>query len=368
MIITTAHASFVNGKIYEAPANTITEILKNKKENFIFIRHSIDGQMPSIIYYYKDGNPAAEKRLFVISRVAPLRYISEIIATGVYFLSRSHKDAVYIGVDPLNCVTGILLKKIGKFKKVVFFTVDYSKTRFKNKILNSIYHAVDRFCARNADEIWNVSLRIQKVREALEVSAEKNIFVPNIPSEDYKKYSANAKEKYHIMTLGIVGEQMDFIGMFDALKELKKEYPQILFKIAGNGPKEENYKKYVEDNGLKDNVKFLGYLNHDEALDQISKSGIGLALYNGNWSFNYYGDSMKCREYFCFGLPVITTDTHSTVEEIKEYKTGTVCKMDALEYVNAIKEIFKNYDEFSNNSYTLSKKYENIHAKLLENL
>lgn len=368
MIITTSHASFINGKIYEAPANTLTEILRNKKENFIFIRHSIDGQLPSTIYYYKEGVLAAEKKLSVISRIAPLRYISEIVVTGMYFLSRRYKNTVYIGVDPLNCVTGVLLKKFGKFKKVIFFTVDYSKTRFENKILNSIYHAVDRFCARHADQVWNVSSRIQKVREELRIPAEKNIFVPNIPSDDYKKYSANSKEKYHIMTLGIISEQLDFIGMFNALKELKKQYPYILFKIAGNGPKEEEYKQYVEDNGLKDNVKFLGYLSHDEALNHISKSGIGLALYNGNWSFNYYGDSMKCREYFCFGLPVITTDTHSTVEEIKEYKAGIVCAMNAQEYVKAITEIFKHYEEFSKNSYTLSKKYENIHTKLLETL
>lgn len=368
MIITTTHASLINGKIYEAPANTITEILKNKKQNFIFIRHSIDGQLASIIYYYREGHLIGQKKLSVISKISLFRYISEIIMTFFYFLSRNNKDNVYIGVDPLNCITGVLLKKIGRLKRVIFYAVDYSKKRFENKLLNSIYHLVDGFCARRADQVWNVSSRIYKVRKGMDVSTKKNILIPNIPSDEYKKYSGNLKEKYHLITLGIIGEQLDYIGIFEAVKELKTQYPQIMLKIVGNGPKEEEYKTYVENNNLNENIKFLGYLSHDQALNQISRSGIGLALYNGNWSFNYYGDSMKCREYFCFGLPVITTDTHATVEEIKEYQSGIVCKIDKKEYVNAILEVFKNYDQFSKNSYSLSKKYADIHTKLLESL
>jgi glycosyltransferase involved in cell wall biosynthesis len=141
-----------------------------------------------------------------------------------------------------------------------------------------------------------------------------------------------------------------------------------MLKIIGNGPMESEYKEYVKNNGLEENIKFFGHLDHGMALEEISKSGIGLALYNGNWNFNYYGDSMKCREYFCFGLPVITTDTHSTVDDIRRGGAGIVCAMDSDSYSRAITSILENYDYYSNNSKKLSECYVGLHAKILDRI
>lgn len=367
MIIITSHASFVNGNVYEAPANTLVEILKENND-FIFIRHSIDGNLPSVIYEYKKGETKTIK-LFVIQKFHILRYITEVFSTLSYFLLKKVDEPIYyIGVDPLNAFIGILLKKVGKFKVVIFFTVDYSRQRFKNKILNNIYHFIDRFCIRNADEVWNVSKRIWQIRSEMGLPMFKNILIPNVPSKDYNKYSNNKKQNSDIITLGIIDEQLDFIGIFDAIKDLKDMFPQILLKIVGNGPKEREYREYVKNISLDENVKFLGYLSHDLALKEISKSGIGLALYNGKWNFNHFGDSMKCREYFCFGLPVITTDTHSTVEDIKEYNAGIVCNLNKEEYKKAIIKILENYEVYSNNSYSLALKYVDIHYYHLNKL
>lgn len=369
MIITTSHASLINGKIYEAPANTLVEILLKQKKDFIFIRHSIDGKLPSIIYEYKNGKIISNKKLFVFSKNAPLRYITEIVSTFFYFLFKKYDGGIcYIGVDPLNAFTGVILKKVGKFQKVIFYTADYSPQRFETKILNYIYHWTDRFCVKNADHIWNVSYRIWQIRNEMGISRHKNLFLPNVPSDEYEKYTSNLKEKFTLITLGIIDEQLDFRGIFESIKVLRNKYPHILLKIIGNGPKEDIYKQYVKENGLENNIKFLGYLNHNQALEEISKSSIGLALYNGKWNFNYYGDSMKCREYFCFGLPVITTDTHSTVEEIKEFKAGIICRADKEEYNNAIAKIIENYDEYYMNSYNLSQKYKDIHLNFINRL
>ena len=328
MIIIISHAGLINGQIYDAVTNNFIEILQKNKKSFIFIRHSMEGSFPSTLYIYKKGKNISNKKLFMFSKIAPIRYVSEIICTVIYLFFKEYKEKSYfIGVDPLNAFTGLLLKKMGKINKVIFYTADYSKKRFSNKILNYLYHTVDGYCVINADEVWNVSSRIRDVRKKMGLIDSNNIFLPNVPSDEYKNYENNKKNKFHLITLGVIGEQLDFIGIFEAINDLRSEFPQIFLNIVGNGPKEEEYKQYVKTNGLENNVKFLGYLSHDQALEKISKSGIGLALYNGNWSFNYYGDSVKCREYFCFGLPVITTDSHSTVEVIKEIQAGIVCNM-----------------------------------------
>jgi len=369
MIVTTSHATLINGKIYEAPANNVVELLQKRKQCFVFIRHSIDGKLPSIIYEYKGGELISSKKLFVLSRVSILRYITEILATYFYFLFKKHNVEIsYIGVDPLNSLSGILLRKAGRFKKVIFYSVDFADKRFKSKVLNYMYHWIDSFCARNADQVWSVSYRIWKIRSKAGVLNKKNIFLPNVPSDNYKMFKNNKKKKYDLITLGIIDEQLDFIGIFDAISDLRMKYPEINLKIIGSGPREDEYQRYVVSRGLEKSIKFLGYLSHENALNEISRSGVGLALYNGKWNFNYYGDSMKCREYFCFGLPVITTDTHSTVEEINSYSVGIVCKMDKESYKTALINIFENYMLYSRNSYALADKYKNVHKNILDEL
>jgi len=226
--------------------------------------------------------------------------------------------------------------------------------------MNCIYQFLDRHCSLKSDEVWNVSTRIVNMRLANGIDKRKVFFIPNVPSQEYRNFSNNKKEKFHFISLGLLSGQLDYEGLFLALKELVIDYPEILLKIVGTGDYENKYKTLVKDLHLEKNVVFTGLLNHEDALKEISLSGVGLALYNGSWDFNYYGDSMKCREYLFYGLPVLTTDTHSTVEEIRDYQAGIIVKLDPKEYVSGLKEILINYDFYSTNSFELGRKYDNV--------
>jgi len=342
MIVTTSHATIMNGHIYEVPANTLVESLKLLNKPFIFVRHSMNGDFNSEVFKH-DGSIVSHENLIPFPvKISFLRYFFEIFFTIIYFLRKSQRKGkieVFFGVDPLNTVSGLILRRLGVVKKVVFYSVDYSKNRFENKLLNFLYQKLDTACTLNSDEVWSVSTRIVDLRRKMGLEDRKNIYVPNIPSDEYKKYLNNKKDRLCMVTLGIIGSQLEFTKVFITIKKLKKDYPDIKFKIIGSGPMVDYYKKQCEDMGIQDSVIFMGTLGHNEALEQISKSGIGLALYNGSWSFNYYGDSMKCREYFCFGLPVLTTDTHSTVEDIKNNEAGLVVDNNVEDYVDEVKKI-----------------------------
>lgn len=369
MIIIAGHATIIDGKIHEVPTNTLIELLADKKprEPFVYIRHVMDGSRPSeAIIYTKTGIKPV--KLKVLSRIGPIRYVSEYQATIRFVRSLSTGPIKFIGVDPLNALAGVALHKKGLVEKTVFFCADYSPKRFESKLLNYAYHLIDRRVVKRSDEVWSVSQRICTKQQKLGLAEEKNIFVPNVPSTAYKEFLANKRVPHTLITLGMIGEQLDFVNLFTALKTLGKKIPDLKLKIVGSGPKEEEYKQLVKKMGLNEQVSFLGFMDHKDALREMSTSGIGLALYNGKWSFNYYGDSMKCREYFVFGLPVITTDTHSTVDDIKHAGAGVVSEQTAEGYTAAIEEILANYDRYSKNASTLAKRYEGIHSKLLEKL
>jgi len=361
-----SHVALVDGKQYDGIGNVLIETLEGLSENFMFVRHSMDGLLPSEVHQYNKKN-ITKKQLLVISRIGPLRYLTEFIATVFYFTFLKKID-IYVGIDPLNAVAGIFLKKIGRLDTAVFYTADYSVNRFTNSFLNKIYHKIDRYCVNYADQVWSVSSKIVKIRREMGLSDSKNIFLPNVPPIEYAKYRENKREKHTLITYGIIDKQLDFEGVIRAVSNLKEDIPDIKFVIVGNGPEESRLIKLAEELSVSDRIIFKGRQTLPKTLELASKSGVGLALYTGAWAFNTFGDSTKCREYFSYGLPVISSDTHSTVDEIKAFNAGIIVKLSQVDYENAIKKVISNYDTYSSHSLSLGKKYEGIHRKMIQEL
>lgn len=366
-IAVASHVALVEGKEYDGIGHVVIETLSSLTKQFTFVRHSMDGRLHSEVQKYTEGKIVQSSNLRVISAPAPLRYLTEVVKT-VYYFSRKEKVDVYVGIDPLNAVAGVILKKLGCVDTAIFYTADYSTSRFASRLLNAIYHWIDRYCVRNADEVWSVSSRIVEIRRGMGLSDDKNIFLPNVPPKDYDKYQQNTHSPHTLITSGIIDKQLDFEGVFEAIRVLKTKYPDIRLEIAGNGPQEDTLKALTKRLGIESQVVFLGRIQLGELMERVSCAGVGLALYTGLWGFNMYGDSTKCREYFNFGLPVLSTNTHSTVEDIKKSKAGVITDMSPNEYIDALEDIFNQYEKYSTASYKLGEKYSGSHLRHLSRM
>lgn len=367
-LVIASHVALIEGKEYDGIGNVLRSVVPSLTKDFIYLRNSIDGKLPSEIHYYNGETIKRVEKLKVWSGFGPLRYASEYWRTVNYFKSENKSIDVYVGIDPLNSFSAIRLKKIGIVKKVIFYTADYSPKRFSNPLLNYIYHAIDRHCVKNADEVWSVSSRICDVRRKMNLAEEKNIFIPNVPPTEFDNFKKNKHDRYRLVTTGIIDKQLDFEGLIKAVSKLRGEFPMLNLTIIGNGPEEDTLRRLTKRLKVKDRVIITGRLPFKEALEIQSKSGIGLALYTGLWGFNFYGDSTKCREYFNFGLPIISTDSHSTVEEILESKSGEIVELKCSAYIKAIRKIINNYDAYSKASSIQGKRYRGVHAKHLRRL
>jgi len=366
-IAVASHAATIDGKQYDGIGDTLKESLSEVTDEFTFLRHSMDGLIDSELQYYKGKSEATKRQLRVVSNPAPLRYISEIIATVWHFTFKEKVD-IYLGIDPLNALAGLILRSFGRVETAIFYTADYSPTRFNNKMMDRAYHSIDKFCVKHANEVWSVSSRIVGVRRTMGLPEERNIFVPNVPPLAYTNQKRGRYDKHKLITLGIVDRQLDFRGVMSAMHILSDKYPDISLTIVGNGPEEASLKKFASQQGVTDRVNFLGRLSFNEAQEKISHAGIGLALYTGVWGFNKYGDSTKCREFFSYGLPVLSTDTHSTVEEIEEFSAGIVVPVSVDAYVTGIEELFKKYSQYSKKSAALGEKHKGAREKELARL
>jgi len=104
----------------------------------------------------------------------------------------------------------------------------------------------------------------------------KNVFVvPNgidLKRFDYKKVNGTELRK-HIMH-GRKGKLVLYVGrisrekrieiMLKAAKKLKLNGERVMFVIGGTGPAEVHYKNMVEDMGISDIVKFVGFIKSEE--------------------------------------------------------------------------------------------------------
>src|SRR3990167_9870982 len=104
-----------------------------------------------------------------------LDYILDFLTVFYLILKQNHKYDFFFGVDGLNCLVGLLLKKMKKVNHVAFYSIDFVPIRFKNVILNYIFHTIEKICVNKSDLVWNVSPRIAEGREQF-------LQIPNDPA------------------------------------------------------------------------------------------------------------------------------------------------------------------------------------------
>ncbi|MBI4089539.1 MAG: hypothetical protein HY424_02405, partial [Candidatus Levybacteria bacterium] len=174
----------------------LSQVLKNwllhKTKRLVFIGHPLypDKKSNSTMEIYNEGVLKKTYKSPFIFKSGVLLYIKDVFFTLYYVLKSKDIVDVAIGVDNLNTSVLLLLKKMNRVKKVVYHTVDYTPNRFDNKILNNIYHILDRWCCYNADIIWNSSGRINEGRVkngAERKRIAKTIITPDGSNFDPKK-------------------------------------------------------------------------------------------------------------------------------------------------------------------------------------
>jgi len=361
MIIIASHAVFAaDGEPVHGTGSEIGAFLQQKGLDYLFIKHSLYGGFFTLVDKFLG------RKLIAIScglknLPFPLRIIQEQII-NFYFVFKEKKIKLFIGIDPLNAFSGILAKKIGRVEKTVFYTADYAHQRFENSFLNWIYHWFDQFAIKHADQVWNVSTRITELREKQGVPRKKNFFVPNTPIfKKVKRLPYSCINKHDLVVVSNLTRSLNYPLIFKAVKKLSSRYPDMRLIIIGQGPYEKELKKIVHKMRMGKRVLFLGRKSHEEVLKILAKSAIGIAPYTSEEPWREFCDSLKIREYFACGLPVITTNISSTADDVSKFQAGFVIKIRKEEFIRAIDQLFsdkKLYLKMRRNGINLAKKYD----------
>lgn len=295
-----------------------------------------------------------------------LNFLKDFFLTIFWGLRSNIVYDIAIGANNVCSLALLVLKKMGRVKRVIFMSIDYSPSRYDSPILNALYHWFDRICCYNVDIIWNSSGRTNAARIKNGVDSRRiarTIVMPDGSNFDTRKrLSIDQVDRKKIIYCGHMRAVMGIELILETFKELLKKIPDASLLLIGGGPELERYKACAKTLGLEKKAIFTGFIQRHADVDNlVAKGAVGLALFAPDkTSYEYYSDVGKPKVYLSAGLPVIITRVPEIAEIIEKKGAGIIIKYNKKELLRALLTLLENdklYKNFRINAIKLSKKY-----------
>lgn len=343
-------------RVYSA-SQALRDYLRKNGARVLYISHplplkDIKEKENSYFEISKGENILKKNELLRKKEKMLINSLKDVFLTLFWVLKTGEKYDLFIGVDNLNALVGLILKKLGRVKKIVYYTIDYFPIRFESIVINKIYHSIDKVCVKYSGETWNVSEVMISAREKYnkmnrriynrQYTVPIGIWYDNAPR---KTFSEINKKK-----LIFVGHLLDHMGVDLVLKsmsEIKRKIPQVKLEIIGGGEEENKLKKLAKELGILKSVKFWGWIKDRKSLEKIMSDGaVGLATFNTEILDDKVknADPGKIKDYLLLGMPVIVTDAISTADSIRKAECGVVIKYRTLDLINAVVKLLNRPD------------------------
>lgn len=372
--------AIVAHKYLPQPDDDLVYFLNRKNEYNIFhLKHSFPDAKGrrSILDLYLSGKRIKKiKTLDYIFLPEAIVYFKELFFTIKWLMFSKRKFDLYLGMDGLCAFFGLLLKKLGVCKKVVYWSIDFVPiNRLKSGWKNFFYHKINTFACKNADEVWNLSPRMAEGRKKY-LGVRKSDYkihkiVPyGVWTKRIKKVPYSECQKNTLVFMGHLMKKQGVDLVIKKIPEIVKRIPDFKFKIIGGGSYKEKLINLAKNLSVDKYCDFVGRIEDNRILeDEVAKSAVAIAPYlKTPDSYTYYADSGKIKTYLACGVPVLTTDLPWSAKEIAEEKCGLIISDKGEDLVGKLTYIMKSKvnEEFRRNAIKYSKNfdYEKIFSSL----
>ncbi len=361
------------------PALDLEDYLKEKIKSLFFVGHPFSFRKDKRSFYrlYKSGELTKEHK--AIEWVLPevLLYLKDAFYTMLWVGTKKEKTDLFIGSDNFTAFLGLLLKKWGKVKDVVLYTIDYLPQRFKNPVLNGLYHYFDKKCLEECKIVWNVSQVMAGARGKVLPNRPKGytqqIVVPlGLWLKRFRVVPFSQKKRFQLVFMGHLLEKQGIDIVIEAFPRILKHVPQARLVIIGTGEYEQKLIKLVSKLKLQNKVRFTGYIeDHQEVEKILSESILAIAMYKPDaGSFTNWADPAKIKNYLGARLPVVLTNVPPIAQDLLKKQCGIISEYDEYDFatkaINLLKDT-KKLQQFSKNAYNYSKQFDwdNVFEKAL---
>jgi glycosyltransferase involved in cell wall biosynthesis len=336
----------------------------------------ISDSLSAIEEVFKEGKEVVKRKFYVVNwpfgreKAISLIYIllkaRDIISTFYFSLGLRSRFDIFIGVESLNTIIGIFLREMRLVRTVIYYNLDYGEVRFKNKVLNYIFHALDIFSITHADYTWNLAegvIASRNKRVSLKKEFRPPLLVPiGIDFSAIRPLSIEQIERKTIVYMGTLSVMQGVGLIVEALPEILKSMPEVKLVIIGSGSFEQGLKRMVAGYNLSQQVTFTGIIPNEEVTRILCRSALGIAPYFPDPDSVMRGsDPTKPKMYLACGLPVITTTVPPIARQIEEKKAGIIIEYSKEELASAVLRLLsdeKFYLECRKNALEISRQFD----------
>lgn len=311
--------------------------------------------------YYRKGKKVQSIHSLISMFLAPFLNLLNTNSTQIVFkirdllsvfeiqIRKRRRYDLFIGLESIYTVAGIILKKLRCVNTVIYYVSDYSPNRYRNRLFNELYLALDRFCCYHADAVWDVSPAMlpARIKYGLDKRRLKPVIhVPNALFPEQICFQNNSKiKKNQLVFAGTLGSVNGPEIAIDAMTRVTATIPDAVLHFFGGGDAlEEILKKRVRKQKLEKHVIFHGFITNATTLSQlINTYTVGLAPYAATpGSPRWYADATKIRLYLGAGLPVIATQVPPLAKEIEREGACIICRDNTEDFAKGIIRILSN--------------------------
>lgn len=362
----------VTHRFVVSPGDFMLPFLKEKSASVMYIMHSFADKKDRISSYIRSepDMPEVRGQTRDYKRFPePLVLIKNSLFNLFWILRSKRRWNYYIGVDGLSSFSGIILRKLGMVRKVVYWSTDFvPNNRFNSGLMNTIYQEVNKYSLKKCDHAWNLSPRMSEGRAKLlgwkSEDFSKQVVVPwGVWSERRGFLPLEKTDPHKLVFLGHLLEKQGVQLVLKAIPKIVQEVPDFHFLVIGTGPFEGKLNQMVKDLGIDKYVTFAGLVkSHDKVDELMSGCALAAAPYDitkDTWT--YWADPGKFKNYFAVSLPVILTPVSYNAMDIHRRRCGIVIKYDAAEFAEAVCSLMLNKDllqEYRFNAYEYSREFD----------
>ncbi len=326
--------------------------IDQKNEKLLFIGQPLDNyylEDRSYVKLIEQGIVKYKKNSRFRTKHIPLNCLGDFFKTLYWIIQTKTRYDLFVGVDDFNAFIGLILKKIGLVKKTIYYVIDYFPTRFENRTLDFIYHKLDKFCVKYADETWNLSAGMIKARQKLQkIDPEKynkqkivpvGVWFNKIPKEKFTKI-----KKHQLVYVGLLIESMGVQLVIQAIPLIIKQIPDFHFRIIGGGEYEDDLKMLAKNLKVESYIEFTGWAKERQERDRLmADSACGVAPFNTEILDERVqnADPAKIKDYLVLGMPVILTNAPLSAYELEKKGCGIVIHYKPEDLAQAVITLFK---------------------------
>lgn len=292
----------------------------------------------------------------------PLFFIVYLVNSFLVFYSLiriKEKFDIFIGISHFAGLAGLIAKKFGFCRKVIFYSIDYYKPVKKisfHKLINYIEILLDKITARSVDMVWNITESIHNSRETYGQLSKNNyacITVPLCYSSHLMRFvDISNVERDTCIFIGTIARTSGLQLAVEAIPKLKVQRPDFKIRVIGQGPYMQELKNLISKYKVEDSFVFHGFIeNETEVFDIISRCAVGLALWNNNFDDSNIesADPGKLKLYMMCGVPFVCTKVSAISLKYHQLRVGIAIDYDVNQLVDALVKLLKNTNDL--NSY-----------------